>query len=344
MAPGALNGDASASPKISTIKNGDEGLNTALSAAIFTELSIPGKGKGLVATSTIGPGTRILTEAPLFTTASLTSLETQEKDLAKIIKSLPKEGQRAFLSLHNNNPGREPLSNIVRTNAYPLGPSSSVGAIFPTIARMNHSCRPNAQHAWNEALGVETVHAVRTIGPGDELTLSYLAGGPSNERKQKLKQYFGFDCTCDICSLPATELKVSDARLSKATQLDEAIGNSKRVMMTPEKALADCRALLELYAQEGIADTRIPRLYYDAFQICVMHADAARARVFARKSREARVLCEGEDGTEAGEMISLIENPQSHENYGATSKWKTGVDNVPKNMEEEAFEKWLWRL
>jgi hypothetical protein len=177
---------------------------------------IPGKGKGLIATRAIRPGELILSEPPLFTTASLSNPATFEKDLGAIVKGLSKEGQRAFLSLHNNNPGANPFSNIVRSNGYPLGPNSEVGAIFPLVARLNHSCRPNAQHAWNEAKGIEVVHAVRDIQEGEELTLSYLAGGASTERQSRLEEYFGFDCTCEACSLPAAELKASDARLKRA--------------------------------------------------------------------------------------------------------------------------------
>ena len=105
----------------------------------FELKDIAGKGKGLVATRSIFPGTLIISEAPLFTTASLKNPSTFEKDLGAIVRSLSKEGQRAFLSLHNNNPGKEPFSNIVRSNGYPLGPNSEVGGVFPVIARVSKS-------------------------------------------------------------------------------------------------------------------------------------------------------------------------------------------------------------
>jgi len=194
---------------------------------------IPGKGKGLIATRAIKPGDLILSESPLFTTASLTNPATFEQDLAAIIKGLPKDGQRAFLSLHNNNPSAEPFSNIVRSNGYPLGPNSEIGAIFPLVARLNHSCRPNAQHAWNAARGLEVVHAVRDIQAGEEITLSYLAGGPFSERQTRLREYFGFVCRCEPCSLPAKALEASDARLKRAQSLDDAIGDSRRARHLP---------------------------------------------------------------------------------------------------------------
>lgn len=85
--------------------------------AVFVLQDVPGKGKGLIATEDLEPGTLILAEKPLFTTESLSDPATIEKDLGSIVRSLPKEGQRSFLSLHNNNPGAEPFSNIVRSNA-----------------------------------------------------------------------------------------------------------------------------------------------------------------------------------------------------------------------------------
>jgi hypothetical protein len=79
--------------------------------------------------------TLILSDAPLLTTACITSAASTEADVA-----------RAFLGLHNNFPGEgSPLSNIVRSNGYPLGPSG-VGAVFANVSRLNHSCRPNAKH------------------------------------------------------------------------------------------------------------------------------------------------------------------------------------------------------
>lgn len=311
--------------------------------SLYTLKDIPGKGKGLLASRSISRGSCIISEPPLFTTETLEDPATFEKDLGAIVRSLPKEGQRAFLSLHNNNPGKDPFSNIVRSNGYPLGPNSEVGGVFPLIARINHSCRPNAQHVWNEKLKREQVHAIRDLAAGDELTLSYSAGGPSKVRKQALKDHFGFDCACEVCSLPADELKVSDQRLEKAQKLDEGIGNPKRVKMLPEKVLNDCHALLEIYQQEQIYDLRLPRLYYDAFQISAMHSDQARARLFAKRSREAREVCEGLDSAEVKNLKGLEEKPSSFENFGVTKKWKSAVDDVPSNLDDDAFERWLWK-
>lgn len=295
---------------------------------LFTIEAIPSKGKGLVASKAIPAGTLLISEPPLFTTASLTNAETIEKDLGAIVRALPREGQKAFLFLHNNFPGQpNPFSNIIRSNGYPLGPNSEVGGIFPLIARMNHSCRPNAQHAWNDKLGRQTVYAVRDVAAGDELTLSYHNGGPSSERRAALKQFFGFDCACELCALPPKQLRESDRRLRDAAKLDASIGDARRVRLTPADALKDCKELLRVYEAEGVRDTRLPRLYYDAFQICAMHADAARASVFAESARRVRELSEGPDSDEAAAMRGLEENPESFENWGSTKQWLSKVSD-----------------
>lgn len=207
--------------------------------------TIPGKGKGLIATQNITPGTLILSDSPLITTECITSIETTEKDLARALKALPKDHQREFLSLHNNYPGKgSPLSNIVRSNGYPLGPGSEVGGVFPNVSRMNHSCRPNAKHTWNEKLKQQTVYAIHPIAEGEELYLSYLAGGTSEERKETLKEHFGFDCTCELCSLPPAQLQKSDYRIIRSQDLYNKIGDPDLATSNPGKLMALGKRLL----------------------------------------------------------------------------------------------------
>lgn len=79
-------------------------------------------------------------------------------------------------------------------------PGSSPGGIFPIISRINHSCRPNTQHTWNSLKKQETNHAISIIKKGEEITISYNFGGPSERRRLRMKESFNFDCTCDICS------------------------------------------------------------------------------------------------------------------------------------------------
>jgi len=305
--------------------------------------AIPGKGKGLFATQSIAPGTLILSDPPLITTDCITSMETTEKDLARALRALPKESQRQYLSLHNNYPGKNPLSNIVRSNGYPLGPSSDVGGVFANVSRINHSCRPNAKHTWNSILKKQTVYALRTIPEGEEITLSYLESGSSAERQQTLKEAFNFTCACEVCSLPPAELKASDARILHAQRLDKTIGNWDSARNSPAKLMKNGRKLLSIYNEEGIKDDRLPNLYYDIFQIVNMHGDQARASAFAKKYCDLKVLSEGPDSTNALEVRELVRDPKGHKSFGETMDWKSEVRDVPVGLSEEGFERWLWR-
>ena len=316
-----------------------------LGLPLFEIQTIPGKGQGLVACFNIAKGTRILSENPLLTTSNLSPISLMESNIAMKLKSLPKTQQRQFLSLHNNFPGRYPFSGVVKTNALPCGPNSMIGGIYPTICLINHSCLPNAHNSWNSDTECETIHAIRYISAREEITISYEKGGPSNSRHTYLKDKFGFDCTCSLCSLPPPELQFSDARRLEIQRLDDAIGDTNRVISRPNDCLADCRSLLQVLEEEyhGVADALLARLYYDAFQISITHGDQARASVFAQKGYKARVICEGEDSPETGEMKSLMENPSGHRNFGASMRWRATKGLVPKGLDVGAFEKWLWR-
>ena len=96
---------------------------------------------------------------------------------------------------------------IWRTNNFALGPTSpkSSNGIFPTIARFNHSCLPSAEFVWNEKVGKQEIRAIRDIKAQEEISLCYFTSKYQLEnvekRKQYLLDYYGFECSCTVCSL-----------------------------------------------------------------------------------------------------------------------------------------------
>ena len=316
---------------------------------VYEEVEIAGRGQGLVARMNIARGTRILLEKPLFTTGNMSgnmSAEHLEKAIAEKVRGLSREQQRQFLSLHNNHPGKHPFSGIYRTNALPCGSGSPIGAVYPDICRINHSCRSNSHNSWNAALDAETIHATRDIRAGEEITIDYTDGDRSSARWAKLRDSFGFQCDCVVCSLPPAELKASDVRRERMKELDEKIGDPSRMLSNPAGALADCRSLI-LAIEEEYPDTThalLARAYYDAFQICAAHGDGARGRIFAERAHAVRVVEEGEDSPTTRKMKALALNPESHPTFSAFSRGpKTCRQFDPQNLSQSELDKWLWR-
>ncbi|KAI2623100.1 SET domain-containing protein [Hypoxylon sp. NC1633] len=314
---------------------------------LFEVQQIPGKGRSLIALRDIAKGTRILHERPLFKIKSLPRTE-MNKAVVEKLKSLSKEQQRQFLSLHNNFPGQHAFAGIIKTNALPCGCDSRTGGIYLTICLINHSCLPNAHNNWNgnEEYGVETIHAIKPIKAGEEITIDYSLAGPSSTRQPHLRKNFGFDCQCTVCSLPQHELESSDARRQRIQDLDDSIGDPMRMRTRPGASLADCRSLLQLSKEEYGDElaSSAARLYYDAFLISVSHSDRARASVFAERAYKARVICEGEDSPSTQRMKRFMEDPTSHTRFGAySSKWKGSDKFSPSSLNETEFDAWLWR-
>jgi SET domain len=306
---------------------------------------LPGKGQGLIAVQDISKGTRIISEKPLFRIPrSGIGIEQPalEKAIDRKLNLLSQDGQRAFLSLYNNAPGDSyPLSGIVKTNALPLGTSASEGGLFPEASRINHACVPNCQHTWNDNIGEETIHAVRRISKGEEITISYANTGTFESRRRHLKKSFAFDCSCKLCSLPEAARAVSDNRQCEITRLDELIGDGSRLFSNPDRCLEDVHTLLKLLEVENITDARVPRAYYDALQIAIAHGDQARAKVFAQRAYEARLCCEGGDSPLTTRMKSLVARPTEHRLFGTSSRWRLSKKMIPKTLEGERLEAWL---
>ena len=266
--------------------------------------------------------TRILSEAPIFKIPrDVPSLQAAERNMIAL-NLISKDEQDAFFSLYNTHGSSySPSLGIAKTNALPLGSGASEGGLFLEASRINHAYRPNAQNTWNANLEKITIHACRDIEQGEEITISYLDGSQGyNARQLSLKNSFAFTCGCELCCLPPAQRRRSDQRLDEITRLDNLIGDGVRIVSTPLACLRAAYALLGLLQEEGIADARKPRLYYDALQIAIANGDRARAKVFARRAHDARVVLEGNDSPEAIKMKGYADRPTDHRLYGTSMR------------------------
>ncbi|KAI1387324.1 SET domain-containing protein [Hypoxylon trugodes] len=317
-----------------------------LSTPLLEVAIIPGRGRGLIARSNIPLGTRILCEKPLLTVKPMPDDELEEY-ISTQLKALSKNEQRQFLSLHNNFPRMHPFRGVVKTNGLACGCDSSVGGVYANICLINHSCLPNTHHSWNTDAKHETIYAIRPIECGKEITISYHPGKPSAVRQKSLMKSFGFQCTCKQCSLPAAELQASDRRRILIESLDDQIGDPVTFAGSPNTILESCRTLLHLAEEEyeGYPGAILARLFYDAFQVCIANGDQARARTFAQRAYEARLVCEGEDNPDTKKMKAFARKPTDHHSHGLSSmRWKTTKEMVPKGLDADQFEMWLFRM
>jgi len=75
------------------------------------------------------------------------------------------------------------------------------GAMYPTLALLNHSCNPSVMRYFAPG-GVVVVRTVRSLQPGEEVSETY---GPlwtreeRDARRQRLRGQYWFDCGCEAC-------------------------------------------------------------------------------------------------------------------------------------------------
>ena len=190
---------------------------------------IAGKGQGLLAVRNIQAGTRLLSEKPPSTIHGGKHAKT--KPVLKILQACSTEDQKSFVALHNSFQDTEkPLAGILKTNSFPLDPihtPDDIG-IFLQIARINHHCTPNSVWDWNARIGKMTVHAVRNISEGEEITVPYLNLMPYQKRRAELQTKFGFDCHCSHCSSSASNIEAMDRMIKSSMNLTTMLWLSMR--------------------------------------------------------------------------------------------------------------------
>ena len=152
---------------------------------------------------------------------------------------------------------------IFLTNATEMEAGAGTG-VFTIYSRMNHACSPNTSRRFNGKLGKLTVHTVRQITKGEELTTTYIAT-PARIRKRqravRLKKGRGFNCTCRTCTGP--KAANSGQRRAKMQKLDERLDRyedeqaSKRESASErqedaKEALRIAKEILTLLHDEGL--------------------------------------------------------------------------------------------
>lgn len=164
------------------------------------------RGQGMFATENILPGTVILREKPLvvmpdkiFSSDDMDYIETW---LEKRLNKLESSQREKFFNLSDSRNEEKSILGIFFTNDMNFTDDSA--ALFPVMARVNHSCQPNADFISRPHKGVQDLVATKLITEGEEIFISYLpamaeGSAPTKVRQGYIREWYGFACSCKQC-------------------------------------------------------------------------------------------------------------------------------------------------
>ncbi|KAF2659771.1 SET domain-containing protein, partial [Lophiostoma macrostomum CBS 122681] len=303
--------------------------------------AIPGKGYGCFAKTLIKQGTRILSDDPLLVVPVADYYLT---DVQAAFEKLSAADQALYFTLHSahgqdpkNWPkhihesvshrercrieeqhkariGKEPtLVSIFQTNCMEL---NNGAAVFPHAARFNHSCNPNATFTWNPAIKKETIHVMRDIQKGEEITFSYCDMTLDKATRRWSLKHYGFTCDCPACTGDdedeASFAAQTAERRYRLMELDNLFVLNKRAECVAKgtkdpKMIEMLLEYVNLLIAEGDHTLRLAHAYLDIAVISGHGGDLVRAFSYARKASKVSTDCHGSDHPENKRYKDLME-------------------------------------
>ena len=177
----------------------------------YEVVSIPGKGRGMIATKKLYPGDIVISETPMIIVPDkvFDDAERMEGFLERKINAMNQEDRTRFMDMaycrtvDSNQFDEYQYSGIFYTNAMNYAGDA---ALCPDIARANHSCRPNAEFICRPDLGKMLLVVMYVVEPGQEININYMPmteeGTDSRDVRQAfLRKWYGFQCLCSACTL-----------------------------------------------------------------------------------------------------------------------------------------------
>ncbi len=191
---------------------------------------------------------------------------------------------------------------------------------------MNHDCRPNAHYYFDSLTLTQHVHALRTILPGEEITISYIDHTQTSVlRKDALKTYWGFPCGCNSCNAPPAIRTASDSRIEEILRLQQMLSDYSTTspIANEETGVRVAELLVELYNLEGLLGP-----IAEAYAYAAIEYNSARkkweALRYANLAMEAGLLYVGPMNADVKAMGDLIMAPERHWSwdYRAKKRWE----------------------
>lgn len=298
----------------------------------FEVKEIPGHGIGVIANQTMFRGDRIMDYGPVLFIHDAFWEHFVEEDylplLHTAVKRLPLETRDVFLNLAGQGKG-DHIDDILDTNSFNVNlfgdngfSPTSYSILIPEVARLNHNCRPNAAYHFNANTLTQTVLALRSIPPGEELTISYIPQlQPRTERQALLHKSWGFHCDCSLCSAPSSLAAASDSRIQRANELKaELLDYTSVSKASPGMA----ELLVSLYEQEQLWGPT-----YEAYQLAMAEfngvGDVWRAEKYGRLALEAAMVYRGSDHMDVKALEVFLENPKEHWSWLLRSEMESRI-------------------
>ncbi|KAK0715343.1 hypothetical protein B0H67DRAFT_490682 [Lasiosphaeris hirsuta] len=153
--------------------------------------------------------------------------------------------------------------------------------VFPKVARINHSCRPNAYYRFSQRrLAIEMVAYV-PIEAGQEILISYIPLHLKHgERRKYLKDNWGFECRCSLCHAPESEISESEGRRRQVNEMKQTLQDARRDGYYKD-AITIAGDLLQFAEWEGIP-LLTPEYHDTLADLYLLKGDMANATTYAR--------------------------------------------------------------
>jgi hypothetical protein len=275
------------------------------------------KGFGIFASASIPRGSRILAEKALL------SINKHNTNILTAARQLSPVDSKALLRLSLNESKRSDIVslilaawqsfpfnaaairqsrailNIFYNNNFAISDRLGTRSVFPTVARINHSCVPNSQGNFNESLRSFTIHATRDISHGEEVTISYLHDQLAlrTARQAKLYEGYGFQCGCELCSGNSQRRRESHDRRTEMQAKLKAFAEKQYpgISHMASQKLALTQFMIDTHEQEGLAGRELASLYAAAAGLAVKLQDHSLAKALGARGLQLEVDAVGID-------------------------------------------------
>ncbi|RMZ72708.1 SET domain-containing 5 [Pyrenophora seminiperda CCB06] len=254
---------------------------------------IRGKGKGLVTLKPIKKGDTILLESARVIASShfpTTVTRVQGQTLFNsVLDQLPAADRNDILELDQSLGGSQ-MEDIMKTNAFACqladgNVDDAYMCLFPSVARINHACKPNAHARFVPKLLSMEIKAQRDINAGEEIDISYGRIDLKHTERQRLyRQGWNFTCTCSLCTASLYEMMGSDQRRERFAKLRHMLESLTPETYDAAQIIAWEKEIMEIGQAEGL-EILLAQDYERLAYVYAGHGMMRDAKAWATKAK-----------------------------------------------------------